>query len=54
MAVCQMVPLKKRGTGDVRSPFNLGGRPNTYVMYFLHEDILNVAIVLLERYLNKL
>ena len=25
-----MVPLKKRGTGDVRSPLNLGGRSNTY------------------------
>ena len=30
MAVLPMILLKKRGTGDVRSPLNLGGRPYTY------------------------
>ena len=25
-----MILRKKRGTGDVRSPLNLGGRSNTY------------------------
>ena len=30
MAVLPMILLKKRGTGDVRSPLNLGGRSNTY------------------------
>ena len=32
MAVLPMILLKKRGTGDVRSPLNLGGRPYTYAM----------------------
>jgi hypothetical protein len=30
MGVCQMVPLKKRVTGDACSPLHSGGRPNTY------------------------
>ena len=28
--ILPMILLKKRGTGDVRSPLNLGGRPYTY------------------------
>ena len=30
MAVLPMILLKKRGTGDARSPLNLGGHSNTY------------------------
>ena len=30
MTVVRMILLKKRGTGDVRSPLNLVGHSNTY------------------------
>ena len=30
MAVLPMIVLKKRGAGNVHSPLNSGGRPNTY------------------------